>query len=319
MVYCVVPPQAAGRVRRSIERGLCDRQGIEMVTERRGGERRARAERRKRSDGREAWMERRRIRYDDGRRVADRRVVMVPVAAPEELPRAVRQHSGLVSFHEALEVPKDFRNDVDAVRAVVRFQSGGDFAELYSRWFDPLYTYLAVTLDHGADVEGAVSAALAETFRALLVEAPGPTQLRPWLFGNAHRVACPSPAQPARRAPANGHPVAAVNGAVPVESEDSLEWLKDEELVLLVERRPAAERHVVVLRYFAGLSFTEIGDVMGMPAMDAVALHRSAVDSLDVTLSTATRVPRVQDRHPMKRLIHQTPTLRQRRRALLAV
>ena len=319
MVYCVMPSHMTARVRRTIERSLRDRDGIEVVEERREGDRRRGSERRSRTLALRPGSQRRRIRYAEGRRVAERRAVLVPVAAPGELPRAARQHAASLSFIEPLEVPVDFRADVEAVRAIVRYQSGeGEVAELYGRWFEPVYTYLSVTMDRGADVEAQVAAALAEVLRQLPGVEPAPAQVRPWLFGIAHRAAGPwSLEQPLPRGRVNGHDHRlGENGKL--EDAGGLEWLGDDELVLLVERRPPAERHLLVLRYFVGLSFTEIGTIMGIEAEDALGLHRSAVDSLEATLSAVTRSPRIEGRHPMGRLTHQTPVLHRRRRALLA-
>jgi DNA-directed RNA polymerase specialized sigma24 family protein len=317
MVYCVVPCDVTGRVRRSIDRGFTQVPGIEVIAERRGAERRAAGGRRVVSEVRPGRAERRRVRYVDGRRIAERRAVLVPVPAPEWLPRGVRQHAERVSFLEALDVPPDFREDVEAVRAIVRFQGGErDIDELYDRWFDPIYTYMSVALERGCEVEGAVSTALAGALRELSHVSPEPAELRPWLFGIAHRVACPSPLRLPQPGAAgwNGHGAVAAQVADP-----SLEWLSDDDLVLLVERRPAAERHLLVLRYFAGLSFAEIATIMDVGATDAVALHRLAVDSLDATLSGITRSPRTDGRHAMGRLVQQTPVLQRRRRALLSV
>ncbi|MDX6648843.1 MAG: hypothetical protein QOJ97_794 [Solirubrobacteraceae bacterium] len=319
MVYCIVPSEMAGRVRRSVERGTRDRPDIAVLAEHRRGERRERAERRRASEPRAAWADRRRIRYVSGRRVAERREVLVPVAAPVDLPRAVRAHIADVLFVEALEVPADFREDIETIRAIVRFQAGErDFAELYGRWFDSIYTYLSVTLERGADVEAQVASVLSEALRQLPEVAPGPAQLRPWLFAIAYDGARAVPSGHLTRAPANG------NGHRPAdpaqsEGQGALDWLSDDELVLLIERRPLPERHVLVLRYFAGLGFAEIGEVMAVDAGVALALHDTAVDSLDSTLAAATRSPRVENRHQMGRLIQQTPVLHRRRRALLAV
>jgi DNA-directed RNA polymerase specialized sigma24 family protein len=235
----------------------------------------------------------------------------------------VRAHAAAVSFLEALEVPTDFRQDIETVRAIVHFQSGDrDFAQLYGQWFDPIYTYMTVTLDRGSDVEARVSAVLSEALRQLPDVSPGPAQLRPWLFSIAYDSARALPLGELGRTSENGHGHRSADAAdVGADAEESggLDWLSDDELVLLIERRPRPERHVLVLRYFAGLGFAEIGDVMAIGATDAVALHKAAVDSLDATLTTVSRAPRLENRHPMGRLIHQTPVLHRRRRALLAV
>jgi DNA-directed RNA polymerase specialized sigma24 family protein len=300
----------SGRVRRAVERALRDVQDVAVVVERRRHERRAGGERRWQARG-PVPGDRRRVAYAEGRRVAERRAVLVPAAVPLEAGRAARQHAAALSFVAPLTVPEDFRRDVEAVRAIVRFTSGErDCAELYERWFDPLYTYLRVTLDRGADVDALVAAALADALRELAAgAAPSPTEVRPWLFGIAYRTARPRVLE--LRPP--DLPAAGDRGG-----DDELHWVKDEELVLLVERRPAPERHVLVLRYFAGLSFAEVAGVMGIEPPRAIALHRAAVASLDATLASVARGPRAEERHPMGRLVHQTPTLRQRRRALLA-
>jgi DNA-directed RNA polymerase specialized sigma24 family protein len=313
MVYCVVPSHVA-RLRRSLERALAGREGFEVVVDGRGGERRAPEDRRHARGAIYSGDERRRVNYLNGRRVAERRTLLVPVSAPADLPRTVRANLGAVSFVEPLESPADLREDVEAVRAIVGYQSGErDLAELYTRWVDPVFTYLRVTADRGVDVEVEVARALAELLREARHAAPDPTQLRPWLFGLVHSIARPlSVKSPA----ANG------NGATADEVGNvrtSLDWLSDEDLVLLIERRPPAERHLMVLRYFAGLSLAEIADVMDLGVNEAAEVHESAVGALESSLHAVTRSPRVEGRHPMGRLTHQTRVLNQRRRALLAL
>jgi DNA-directed RNA polymerase specialized sigma24 family protein len=295
-----------------------DRPDIAVLRERRSDERRQQPERREASEPRAAWADRRRIRYVSGRRVAERRATLVPVAPPAELPRGVRAHSAAASFVEALDVPADFREDIETIRAIVRFQAGErDFAELYGRWFDTVYTYLRVTLDRASDVETQVASVLSEALRQLPRVAPGPAQLRSWLFGIVYDGARAVPmGDTMRQSDGNG---LTAERAGDGDRQDALDWLSDDELLLLVERRPLPERHVLVLRYFAGLGWADIGEVMAVDADAALSLHEMAVDSLDSTLAAATRSPRVENRHQMGRLIQQTPVLHRRRRALLAV
>lgn len=311
MVYCVVPSETASRVKRALDRTLRDDADVVLLVDRRGFERRRGIERRRHVGPH--VVERRRVGYPDGRRVADRRSVLVPVSAPPAVGRAARNAEGVL-FVEPLEVPEDFRRDVDAVRAIIRCKSGeSDIGELYERWFDPVYTYLSVTLDRGEDVEAGVSTVLAEVLHRLTAATPGPTEVRRWLFGIVYECVRPRRQElplPLSRDDARGEPDPA--------AERGLAWLSDGELLLLIARRPPAERHVLVLRYFAGLTFGEIGTVMKFDPSEAIALHRSAVASLDATLAAAGRGTRLEERHPMARLTQPSPTLRQRRRALLA-
>jgi RNA polymerase sigma factor (sigma-70 family) len=320
MVYCVMPRGVAAKIQRSVDRALRDRDGITVVTERRDADRRGHGDRRGAPRSRTLWAERRRIRYADGRRVAERRAALVPVGMPSGVPRAVHQHAAAVAFFEPLDVPADLLEDTDGVRAIVRFQAGElDLGELYRRWFDPIYTYLSVTLDRSADVEAHVATVLAEALRALEEVSPSPAQLRPWLFAIAYDTASAHSSRPARpRGPVNGNGHRAF-AAVPGGEDERLDWLSDDDLMLLIDRRPQDERHVLVLRYFAGLSYSEIGEVMAVAPAEAVALHRAAVESLDAMLAAVSHGHGVEERHSMGRLIQQTPVLHRRRRALLAV
>jgi DNA-directed RNA polymerase specialized sigma24 family protein len=318
MVYCLVPSEVAPRMRRQIKRALRGEPGVAVVREQRTGERRRAGGRRSRFDADRASPERRRIRYTGGRRIAERRGEPVPAIAPA-LPGVVRHHADLLSFVETTGAPADFGEEIDAVRAIVRFQAGeGDgLAELCGRWFDPVYTYLRVTLDRRADVDQHLWEVFADVLRELPRVAPSPTQVRPWLFGLAFGAARSSSPGLVSLAPANGdRDIAEADDRR--DEKNALDWLTDDDLLLLIEQRPAAERHVLALRHFAELSFAEIARIMRVEPRHAAAFHRAAIDALNSTLAAITRSPRVQGRHAMCRLTHHTPVLQQRQRALLA-
>jgi RNA polymerase sigma-70 factor (ECF subfamily) len=316
MIYCVVPPDVAPRVRRQVERALRDQPSVVLVEERRLADRRARQDRRALAAWSPEDVERRRIRYPEGRRVAERRATLVPVAGPP-LPRRLDEHAERLTFLEGLETPVEFQEEIEAIRAIVRFQTGHReaFAELYQRWFSPIYTYMRVTLDDPGEADQRACAVFAEAAHELPRLSLGVSELRPWLFGLAYRVASDGcPLLPAARSEAAG---GESDADAPIEDE-VLAWLTDEELLLLIARRPVPERHAVVLRYLAGLGFAEIAEIMQIPRHRALALHRSALGALEAMLSAVSRSPRVGGRHPMSRLGGQTPVLYRRRRALLA-
>ena len=93
MTYCLVPHDLAPKVARLLERSWRDDPTIAVVIERRAHERRTSGELR------EAALllrpaivtDRRRIRYPEGRRIAERRAILVPVAGPP-VPRVVRKY-----------------------------------------------------------------------------------------------------------------------------------------------------------------------------------------------------------------------------------
>jgi DNA-directed RNA polymerase specialized sigma24 family protein len=310
-----VPGDLWPKVSRLLERAWRDDPSVEVVVDRRVGERRTTGERRRASMrmGPPFATDRRQIRYEDGRRIADRRAILVPVAGPE-LPRAARRHADRIVFLEPLASPPEFLEAIDVARTVTRLQSGDEQAieELYTRYFDRIYTYLRVTLKRSAEAEERT----AEVFVRMIKELPRlalrAPEITPWVFGLAYQAAVALPVE------AIGPVPEVADADAHLGADDALEWLTDDDLQLLIERRPVDERHLLMLRYMAGLGFTEIGAILGMSAREAVELHRAAVDALDASLAAITRSPRVGGRHHMRRLTPSSPTpvLHRRRRAL---
>lgn len=263
-------------------------------------------------------VERRRVQYPDGRRISERRAVSIPVASPE-LPRKAARHAGLLTFMERLEAPPEFQEDIDLVRTVVRFQGGDQeaFAEIYGRWFDRVYAYLRLTLLSSDSLDQQVCSVFSDAARLLTETSPSPAQIRPLMFGLAYRAGRADSLDALLPLPVDASHMSADPELADME-EDGLDWLTDEELLLLIERRPSTERHALALRYLGGLTFAEIAAIMGMQTKPLVELHRVAVRAIESTLASVTRSPRVGGRMPMARLGHQTPVLYRRQRALRA-
>jgi DNA-directed RNA polymerase specialized sigma24 family protein len=318
MVYCVVPPEVAPRVRRLFDHALGDTPGVAVIHERRGAERRRAEDRRVAADDAPGGGERRQVLYASGRRVAERRATLVPVARPR-LPRKAEHNADQVWFVEPLEVPPQLEQDIDAVRAIARFQAGERdmFAELYGRWFDPIYTYLRVVLGRPAEADQRVCTVFAQMLRELPRVAPTLGQIRAWIFGFAYQAAPFERSELARPTPANGaaHPVTPGDGAL---EESCLDGLTDDDLLVLVARRPRAERHLLMLRYLAGLRFDEIAEILGLHLRETVELHGSTLSAVEATLAAVTRSQRVGGQLPMSQAKDQTRVLYRRRRALLA-
>jgi RNA polymerase sigma-70 factor (ECF subfamily) len=320
-MFCVVPGDLAPKLGPLLERSWRDDPSIAVVVERRAGDRRRTGERRSPSGGGPLVpFNRRRIRYPDGRRIAERRAMLVPVAGPA-WPRGVRRHADRLVFVEPLAPPPDLCEGIEAAREIVRFQSGDERAvrELYERYFDRVYTYLRVTLKRRPYAEERTR----EVFMKMVEELPrlalSPSRVESWLFGIAHRAALSGLAESRAGTHAPAGDVRAGGEEASGDGEESLDWLSDDELQLLIERAPMDERHVLMLRYMARLGFAEIGAVLGVAPEAAAELHRRAVGSLDASLATISRGPHAGGRHTMSIKAPQTPVIRQRRRALQAV
>jgi DNA-directed RNA polymerase specialized sigma24 family protein len=318
MVYCVVPPDVGLRLRRLVQRTLAGHPSVVVVEERRARDRRVAPDRRCAGASPAVCLgERRHVHHPDGRRVAKRRAALVPVVAPE-LPGKLRSHTDRLAFLGPLEVPAEAQDDIGSVRAIVRLQSGEQdaFVDLYRRWFDRIYTYLRLTIDDRAELDSRVCAVFAEALREAEHLMPSIADVRPWLFGLAYQIAQESTAGPVTL----GGPSPAAGGAVKPGSRDgsSLEWLSDDDLLLLIERRPLAERHVLLLGYLGALRREQIAEIMGLDPDRVRDLHRQALASIDASLAAIVRSPRMAGRLPMSRLDRGSRVLDRRRRALLA-
>jgi hypothetical protein len=97
-LYCIVPPEVA-ELREHLDRHFASDPRIEVVVERRRGERRSGADRRGVSGERPSGVDLRRTRLATGRRISERRGVLVPV---ERLLVAgeLRPYADLLTFAE---------------------------------------------------------------------------------------------------------------------------------------------------------------------------------------------------------------------------
>jgi DNA-directed RNA polymerase specialized sigma24 family protein len=262
--------------------------------------------------------ERRRVLYADGRRVTERRAVLVPVVPPE-LPAKLRRQVARLVFLEALEMPPGAHDDIESVRAIVRLQVGDHeaFADLYRGWFDRVYAYLRLTLNRGTDYDSQVCAVFVEALSEATRSAPSIADVRAWVLALVYRVASEG-----RRALVVGgdgsrtSPCTAKEGAA---HDARLTSLTDDDLLLLIGRRPLAERHVLLLGYLGGLRSEQVARIMELEASQVRDLHRLAMTSIEASLSAIVRSPRMAGRLPMSRLHRTSRVLDRRRRALLVV
>src|SRR5438067_3371234 len=129
--YCVVPADLAATAHDPLRRHFRNDPAIDVIVEQRASERRSGGERRA-TAGALVATERRRIRGRYGRRVGERRALLVPVDALD-LPRGLRRYAERLQFVERLEPSGLEAEDRDTARLVMRIQAGDRdaFPDLY--------------------------------------------------------------------------------------------------------------------------------------------------------------------------------------------
>jgi RNA polymerase sigma-70 factor (ECF subfamily) len=318
-VQCLLPADLA-RLEPTLRRHGAEN-GVDVVLERRRVDRRQ-------SDGRRAgaWPseaadppgeERRRVRNAGGRRVGERRATLIPVPAPGQLPRRAAAYAERLTFVERLDLGAELLEDLDTARIVTRWQAGDRavFAELYTRYFDRVYSYLRVALNDSHEAEDATQQVFIQMMEALGRYELRSTPVRGWLF----RIVRNHAISHARR-----------NGRMRIEEPSTLdrrreerdagqgrradvvEWMTDTDMVVLVERLPLAQRQVLLLRYMLDLSFQEIAEILYRSPEAVRQLHQRALDSLRARLDALGRGPKSETlRVPMRAA--RRPTLAARR------
>lgn len=318
-IYCIVPRELAAKLHEPLRRHYLGDPGVEVVVERRRGDRRRTGERRETPAT--ADVEQRRIRNPDGRRIAETRAsVEVVQAAP--LPRRARSYADRLRFVQRLEPASRDAEDVDSARVVTRFQAGdrNAFVVLYMRYFDRVFSYLRLVLDDPHAAEDATQQALMKIFEALprYERRPGAT-FRAWLFaivrnealrelGKRKRVEIVDPADLGRRR----------DELEPSAERDltALDWVTDRELLLLIERLPPVQQQVLMLRFMLDLPSKEIAAILGVSVSNVRILQHRGLRFLEQRMTALGRHPRGGRRADMGRPTRQVFVLRARRFAL---
>jgi RNA polymerase sigma-70 factor (ECF subfamily) len=342
IVYCLIPRELAPRLHEFLRRHFHDDRTVEVIVERRAGERRAGGDRRERATasspvgrvvktgagelrGETAARGHRRIRSLAGRRVVERRAPTVVLDAPE-LPRRARPFAERLAFVERLEPSDQHAEDVDTARLITRIQTGerDAFALLYMRYFDRVYTYLRLILRDPTATEDAAQQVFVQALGALPDYEQRGTPFRAWLFIVARNHAINELRHRQRLDLLD--PVAldglreGSGGREPDDyglAGEVLDWISDRELMMFIERLPLAQRQVLVLRYMLGMTNQEVARVLGRSHSDVRVLHHRALSFLRTRLAGVGRGPKEGQRIRMRRSPRHAPVLRHRRFALM--
>jgi RNA polymerase sigma-70 factor (ECF subfamily) len=188
--------------------------------------------------------------------------------------------------------------DEETARLVPLAQSGDSaaLAEIYMRHFDNVYAYLRVALNDAQEAEDATQQVFTKVLESLDSYEQRGQPFRAWLFRIARnqaidhlrkhgRVEVEEPARiELRRAPDSGADLRA------------LQWTSDGEILMLVERLPAGQRQVIVLRYVLEFSTSEIAEILERSQEAVRQLHSRALRFLEQRLTALGREPCVGSR-----------------------
>jgi RNA polymerase sigma-70 factor, ECF subfamily len=292
IVYCVVPRDLASKLHDTLQRHFADDPEVEVVVERRGTERRLEEERRAAAADAGA-TERRRIRNQEGRRVGERRVAVVPVAI-RKLPRRARPYTDRLSFVERIEPSDQHSEDLDTARLVTRLQAGEKelFGDLYLRYFDRLYCYLRVGLKDAHEAEDLAQQVFINALEALPSYERRRQPFRAWLFTIARNRLLDHLRTHRRVEPEDPDTIDRRRGAYSEEaSARALQWMSDSEVLLFVERLPPAQRQVLVLRYMMDFTTAEIAEILDRTPEAIRQIQHRALGYLEERLSAIGREP----------------------------
>lgn len=262
---------------------------------------------------------RRVIRGITGRRVADRRAAVFEIAAPS-LPRVARGYADRLVFIERLEPTQEQYEDVDTDRLVIRIQAGerDQFANLYVRYFERVYSYLRIALRDPHEAEDLTQQVFTKTLEALPRYERRGRPFRAWLFSIVRNTALTELEKRSRVAVVESNHIDSATEREPLRDElRGLGWISDAELLLFIERLPAVQQQVLLLRYMLDLTHEETASILGLTTNQVRKMQQRAFRYLGERLTAVGRRPvRGREREPCLRPLRQLYVLRDRRFAL---
>jgi RNA polymerase sigma-70 factor (ECF subfamily) len=343
VTYCLVPHDLAPRLHERLRRHFADDASVEVVVERRTRERRAPSDRRRSRGGRDAQNardaqgaqnaqdagdaqprtpDRRTIRSQSGRRAGDRRAPQVEAQA-RPLPRRAAAHAQRLLFVERLEPSGERAEDVDTARMVTRIQAGDSevFALLYMRYFERVYGYIRALLRAQADAEDVTQQVFIDVMNGIGRYERRAQPFRAWLFAIARNHAVShlkrhgrtTIMDPSRITRLQEHATNGQDEQELVAEVSALRWISDRDLHVFIERLPDVQREILMLRYMAGLSMSEIADMTKLSVMAVRKHHSRALSFLRQRLAAVGRDSTRSRRMGSRLLVKQSRVLRDRR------
>jgi len=165
------------------------------------------------------------------------------------------------------------RDDQRLIELMVGYQKGsmGDFSALYAELSRPLLRYLWTYVRNSSTAEDLLQETFLQIHRARHTYLP-PRPLRPWVYAITRHVALMHLRSARRRKEQ------LADGELPdLPVPPGFEHLADRATVLrMLDRLPRSGQEVLILHHLLGLSFEEVGKVVGLSAGTAkVRAHRA--------------------------------------------
>ena len=158
-------------------------------------------------------------------------------------------------------------------RALGRSKGVKEFEELYRASRDDVYAYVATLLRDRFAAEDVTALAFERAYRRRASFRPGRGSPRAWLFGIARNAALDELRRRSRAAPAGAEPV----DEAALEPEDAAETSARRVAVrAALQSLAPREAELIALKFFAGLSNSELATVLGTSETNAgTRLHRA--------------------------------------------
>ncbi len=160
------------------------------------------------------------------------------------------------------------------------------FEDLYREFVDRIYAFLRSQLDNAADAEDVTSQVFMKAFQAYARFEPRHETPAAWLFRIARNAALDHHRRAGRRERTERalarQPVSDVDPGTVAQ-----ERMLYRELMVVVSQLPERHREVIALRH-SGLSFQEVGGLLGCSEDAAKMLYHRALKALRAAIPEAT-------------------------------
>jgi RNA polymerase sigma-70 factor (ECF subfamily) len=212
-----------------------------------------------------------------------------------ELPRRARRWAGQVRFIERVEPPDERAEDLDSGRLVTRFQAGDreTFSVLYVRYFDRVYNYLKMLLRDRHEAEDAAQEVFTDALASLPDFELRGHPFKAWLFTIARHRAIAILRRSGRLEPMSPEEIEEQIERTQEIGQESiaLNWIRDPDLAILMERLPQPQRQVLAMRYLLDMRAEEIAETLELTPNHVAVLQYRALDFLRKRLEALGRTP----------------------------